>query len=176
MEPTDWAPEHSGALRELLARRLSFSEVAAVINRRFNTAYSRNATVGRARRMGLLGAGRPGLPPLVQPRLSRLGEVCPAGPASPRVPWPIPPVREAQPVKLRCVEIDPRHLSLFDLKQGDCRYPYGGDEEGEAITFCGHPRRPDSSYCTPHFHLTSGPGTFSERTACAVLLKMVETA
>ena len=50
------------------------------------------------------------------------------------------------------------------------------DEEGEAITFCGHPRRPGSSYCTPHFHLSRGPGTPSERTACAVLLRLVETA
>ena len=35
---------------------------------------------------------------------------------------------------LRCVETDPRHLSLLQLEPGDCRYPYGGDAEGEAIT------------------------------------------
>ena len=62
-----------------------------------------------------------------------------------------------KPVKLRCVGIEPRHLSLVELEKGDCRYPYGGDEEGEAITFCGHPRRPGSSYCTPHFHLSRDP-------------------
>ena len=44
-----------------------------------------------------------------------------------------------------------------NLERGDCRYPYGGDEEGEAITFCGHPCRPGSSYCTPHFHLSRNP-------------------
>jgi len=48
--------------------------------------------------------------------------------------------------------------------------------DGEAITFCGHPQRPGSSYCAPHFHLTCGPGTISERAACAVLLKFVEAA
>src|SRR3954452_4732521 len=100
MEPTDWAPEHSGALRDLLARRLSFSEVAAVINRRFNTAYSRNAVIGRARRLGLIGADRPALPLGVQPRLNRLGEVCPVGPALPRFHWPIPPSHETNPVPL----------------------------------------------------------------------------
>jgi hypothetical protein len=63
-----------------------------------------------------------------------------------------------QPVKLRCVETDPRHLSLLELEPGDCRYPYGGDEEGEAITFCDQPCAADSSYCAPHFHLTRGPG------------------
>jgi GcrA cell cycle regulator len=78
--------------------------------------------------------------------------------------------------KLRCVEIDPRHLCLLDLERGDCRYPYGGDEEGEAITFCGHPKRPGSSYCAPHFHLTRGPGTASERAAGTVLLRLVAVA
>ena len=69
----------------------------------------------------------------------------------------MPILEPVEPVKLRCVEIDPRHLSLAELEAGDCRYPYGGDEEGEAITFCGHPRREDSSYCAAHFHLTRNP-------------------
>ena len=173
MEPIDWAPEHSGALRELFALRLSFARIAAVINKKFNTVYSRNAVLSRARRMGLAGNGS-GLSPCAEPRLDRPGEVHLVG--SPKIPWPVPPFKETKPVELRCVELDPRHLSLIELERGDCRYPYGGDEEGEAITFCGHPRRPGSSYCTPHFHLSRGPGTPSERTACAVLLRMVETA
>ena len=64
----------------------------------------------------------------------------------------------------------------MELERGDCRYPYGGDEEGEAITFCGHPRRKGSSYCTPHFHLTRGPGTAAERAAVTVMLRLVEAA
>jgi len=176
MEPTDWAPEHSGALRELFALHLSFARIAAVINRKFNTGYSRSAVLSRARRMGLAGNDRSGLAPGAQPRLDRPGEVHLVQSTSPKFPWPVPPVKETKPVELRCVEIDPRHLSLIELEPGDCRYPYGGDDEGEAITFCGHPRRPGSSYCTPHFHLSRGPGTPSERTACAVLLRLVETA
>ena len=58
---------------------------------------------------------------------------------------------KVEPVELRCVDVSPRHLSLVELEAGDCRYPYGGDEEGEAITFCGHPRREGSSYCAPAF-------------------------
>jgi GcrA cell cycle regulator len=64
----------------------------------------------------------------------------------------------------------------MDLEARDCRYPYGGDEEGEAITFCGHPRREGSSYCVSHFNLTSGPGTLPERAAGKVLLRLVEAA
>jgi GcrA cell cycle regulator len=77
-------------------------------------------------------------------------------------------------VQLRCVEVDPRHVLLVDLKRGDCRYPYGGDEEGEPITFCGHPRRKGSSYCTPHFHLTRDPALPAERAVSAAPLRLVD--
>ena len=180
MEPTNWASEHSDALRECFALRLSFSEAAAAINRKFNTSYSRNAVLSRARRMGLAGQKRPERPPQVTklgvlPAPNDLGEPCPTEPGLPRLIWPVPAFGKSMAPRLRCVEIEPRHLSLVDLERADCRYPYGGDEEGEAITFCGHPRRPGSSYCTPHFHLSRGSGTRSERTAHIVLLRVVET-
>jgi GcrA cell cycle regulator len=176
----DWAVEHCEALREYLARGISFSRAAAAINARFNTGYSRSAAIGRARRMGIAGSGgpkdaeihRPERPPgtmaegLQQPRERHVPEFRRRTPAIERPETRI----------FRCVEIVPRHLSLIDLEPGDCRYPYGGDAEGEAITFCGHPRREGSSYCTPHFHLTRGPGTASERTAAAVLLRLVKAA
>jgi GcrA cell cycle regulator len=50
---SSWAEEHSQALREYFEKGLSFSEIANAINERFNTAYTRNAAIGRARRMGL---------------------------------------------------------------------------------------------------------------------------
>ena len=63
MQSTNWAPEHCEALRENLAKGMSYSEIAEAINAKFDTAYSRNATIGRARRMGLAGADRPGIWP-----------------------------------------------------------------------------------------------------------------
>jgi GcrA cell cycle regulator len=176
MQSTDWAPDHSVALREYLAKGMSYSEIAQAINARFKTGYSRNAAIGRAKRMGLLGPNRPNdlpKPPLSTqaPRLRKLRERYAA-----EVMRPMPIFERAEPVKLRCVEIDPRHLSLCDLEPGDCRYPYGGDEEGEAITFCGHPRRQGSSYCAPHFHLTRGPGAVSERVVATVALRLVKAA
>jgi CRP-like cAMP-binding protein len=45
MELSNWAPEHSDALRELIAKGLSFSEAAHAINSRFNTSYTRSAAV-----------------------------------------------------------------------------------------------------------------------------------
>jgi GcrA cell cycle regulator len=53
MQSITWAPEHSQALREYLAKGMSYSEIADAINSRFGSAYSRNATIGRGRRIGL---------------------------------------------------------------------------------------------------------------------------
>jgi GcrA cell cycle regulator len=177
MQSTDWAPEHSEALRDYLAGNMSFSEAARALNAKFGTAYSRSAAIGRAKRMGFADPpdrpdeqSRP--PPVAKgprPERRRKRHV-------PEFMRPMPVWKRKKMPKLRCVEIVPRHLSLFDLERGDCRYPYGGDEEGEAITFCGHPRRPGSSYCGPHFHLTRGPGTASERAAATVLLRLVAAA
>ncbi len=175
MESINWAPEHSDALRQHLARGLSFSEIAKAINLTFNTSYSRNAALGRARRMGLMGdvRAKPSLP--VQPvSPQKIGESRSGESWTPWFHRPTPAFERAAPTKLRCVEIAPRHLAVTELGRGDCRYPYGGDEEGEAITFCGHPRRPGSSYCTPHFHLSREPIEPPERVLGTASLRVVD--
>ena len=176
---SNWASEHSDMLREGVAKGMSFSEIARTINAKFKTNYSRSAAIGRARRMGLAEPVRPNGPPrvLAAPRQ-------PQFPPPPRlverhVPEarrPVPVSERAATLNLRCIGIVPRHLSLLDLAPEDCRYPYGGDKEGEAITFCGHLRRKGSSYCLSHFHLTCGPGTASERAAIPVSLRLVAAA
>jgi hypothetical protein len=178
MELSNWAPEHSDALREFVAKGMSYSEAAQAINSRFNTSYSRSAALGRARRLGLAADNRrkPSMPTTPADSCD-IGVPCASDFKMPAPPWPTAPVfKEIKPVKLRCVAIEPRHLSLIELERGDCRYPYGGDEEGEAITFCGHPRRPGSSYCTPHFHLCRDPVVPPERTVSAISLRVVEAA
>ena len=180
MQSNDWPPAHSKALREFLAKGMSYSAIADAINAKFGTSYTRNAALGRAKRMRLEGstqfeeqsspspeAGAPGLRGIYPHRMPkrRVSEF-----------WRFPPIFEATEVeKLRTADVVPRHLSLLQLESGDCRYPYGGAEVGEAITFCGHPQRPGSSYCAAHFDLSIGPGTASERAADRVLLKIVET-
>jgi GcrA cell cycle regulator len=176
MEPSNWAPEHSGALQEYLALGMTYSEVARAINAKFGTHYSRTATIGRARRIGLGGTERPRdlapLPPkdqqlsvrLLRQRFTAMSK------------WLVPEFERVETPALRCVDIEPRHLSLAELEAGDCRYPYGGDADGEAITFCGHPKREDCSYCAAHFHLTRGPGAMPDRAVSAALLRLVEAA
>lgn len=173
-----WEAAHSLALREYLAKGMTYSEIADALNARFGTAYSRNATIGRAKRLGYPGPDRstdsrqhrPKRPPrarasrLIQPRERHVPEFMRPPPAFERLELPT----------LRCVDILPRHLSLVDLEPGDCRYPYGGDEADEPITFCGHPRRKGSRYCESHFHLTRNPDLRSERPAGSVGLRLVE--
>lgn len=174
MEPSNWAPEHSDALREFIVKGMTFSEAARAINSRFNTSYSRSAALGRARRLGLGPDDRqqPSMP--TKPaKLHEMAEPRPSDFRTLALPWPTPVFKEIKPVKLRCVRIEPRYLSLIELERGDCRYPYGGDEEGEAITFCGHARRSGSSYCTPHFHLSRDPIGPAERAVSTVSLRVV---
>jgi GcrA cell cycle regulator len=179
MQSFIWAPEHSDALRDCLSRGMSYGQAANAINARFGTEFTRNAAVGRAKRLGLKTAA--GQKVLSRPRRpARWGESAPnpprkvVRPAAPAAPAPIP--EPVKPVKLRCVGIKPRLLAFADLEPGDCRYPYGGEKEGEAYAFCGHPRMPRSSYCRPHHALAHGPGTASERMAVPIALRLVKAA
>lgn len=175
---SNWAEQHSQALREYLQKGMSYSEAAKAINARFDTSYSRNAAIGRAKRMGISGTGQPD-PPLraKKPRPPNPKRLLKKRAGLLKAPGPrVKVFARATALKLRCVTVVPRHLSLIELEDGDCRYPYGGDREGEAITFCGHPRRDGSSYCVSHFHLTSDPPTASERTAGKVHLRLVAAA
>jgi GcrA cell cycle regulator len=172
-----WEEAHSVALRELVEKGMPFSEVARSLNDRFGTAYTRNAAIGRARRMGLSVPQRlnpaSAFPALKKPDARRIFEKRARILSGP--PAKLTTLERAAVLQLRCVAITPRHLALVDLGPGDCRYPYGGDMEGEPITFCGHPRRDGSSYCVSHFHLTSAP-ELTGRAGAKAPLRLVEAA
>jgi GcrA cell cycle regulator len=173
MQADNWAPEHCQALRDYLALGMSFAEIAREINTKFGTAYTRNAALGRSKRMGLSAPERPEKRPKVAPP----GVRKPRERNALREPVAAVPLPErAPPVKLRCVGVSPRLVSLIELEASDCRYPYGGDKENEPITFCGHPRLASSSYCAPHFYLTRTTETQPERVPGPVVLRLVQAA
>ena len=180
---SNWTPKQSEALRGFLGKGISFSRIADAINARFKTSYSRNAVLGRARRMGLAASDRSNLPPAPSktrvPRAqgTRVQEIQPDRRHRYACEfWPRPPVFETEAVELRCADVVPRHLSLIELQHPDCRYPYGGDVDGDIITFCGHRRQRGSSYCAAHFRLSIGPGAASERAVSLLSPRIVETA
>jgi len=164
--PRAWPKEHDEVLRTCIAQGLSASRASAVINARFRTSYTRNAVIGRKSRLGLVGDFR--RPENEKPRKAD-------GIASRTRAWRKPHVIkrkpksaevEAMPVldlpALCCADVTPWNLSLLELKEGQCRYPYG---ERTPFTFCGHPAFGKTSYCGPHYALCAGNGTVSERIA-----------
>jgi GcrA cell cycle regulator len=173
---TDWPAEHCRALREYLKRGMSFSRAADAINAEFKTCYSRSAAIGRAKRMGLAGPDRPEETPQPAPQAQAARPHVVRERYAAEFIVRIPVFEAAETVELRDVDVDPRHLSVLELGPDDCRYPYGGDEDGQAITFCGHPRRRGSSYCTAHFDLTREIGAAPEVAEDTVILQIVETA
>lgn len=175
MEPDHWPSEHSDALRDYFLKGMSYAEIGRQINARFGTAYTRSAVAGRAKRLGLV-APQWVMSPSIAPSLpGEAGLLSPRRPALLNLP-PKSALKPAAQVKLRCVGVKPRLVQLVELAKADCRYPYGGDKDGEEIAFCGHPRQPGSSYCAPHARLTRRSGAASARVAGPVVLRLVSAA
>jgi GcrA cell cycle regulator len=135
-----WTQEHHDYAVELAADPMGFSLsiVAEKINAKFGTAYTRNAVIGRLNRAGITREatkttkpkGRGAARPILRGRLVRL--------SAPRTR--IPEIV----VQMRCAEVVPRHVSLLELGNNECHWPYG---EGP-FTFCGN--RADGTYCAAH--------------------------
>jgi GcrA cell cycle regulator len=191
MQSSSWAVEHSEALREQIVRGRSYGEAVDAINAKFGTAYTRCAAISRGKRMGLVIPARPDNPSMLVPRAparprkpklsktlkrSKTGAVKAAEHRADEADPAAPAIQTPEPLKLRCVGIRPRLVSLVGLEDGECRYPYGGDQEGEAISFCAHPCFRGSSYCGPHFHLTRAPADESERPPGPFVLRLVQAA
>lgn len=158
-----WTIERADELKRLWVSGLSASQVAAQLG-----GITRNSVIGKVHRLGLQRRGsalahenKPRQPRRIRvPRTSISGNVR-------RTTY-----EPAEQVALRCAEIVPRDIDLLDLELNDCRYPYGDGP----FTFCGRQKQKGSSYCTPHFHLTRGRGTASERDAARVSHKHLEAA
>ena len=122
-----WVEAHSVALRAYLDKGLSFAEIARALNQQFGTIYTRNAAIGRARRMGLsvplpppsdsvMGSPkRPDARRICQSRTRKLNHVPPKPSTS--KPSKLKPstlktctFERAEALQLRCVAMTPRHL------------------------------------------------------------------
>lgn len=143
---TPWSDEHIADLTKLYAEGYSARAIGEKLG------FSRNAIIGKARRLGLappeskrpvMRKGRElGARKHVERRT--ISRIVAGGNYSLKV---IKTTEAVEQFKLRCVEVEPQHVSLDDLT--GCKYPYGDGP----FTFCNHPKLEDSSYCGPHFHL-----------------------
>ena len=169
---TPWNTDTDAYLIELYASKEcpSFSIISAKINEKFGTTVTRNSVIGRTHRLKLVarhtrsGVTVPKERSPYTPR-TRSGEhhsvirIVRANGNSDRMR--VIETRESrEQIKLRCVEVIPRNISLLESSDNDCRFIAGDD-----LLYCGHPRREGSSYCGPHDALIYIPATPSKPAA-----------
>lgn len=145
-----WPSEHDALLRQVVAAGWSFSNAATKINAQFGTAYSRNACIGRAKRLGISGRKTVSAEGLQHRLIKKAEQKLKPPPVCQPIPAP------------RAVDVVPLNISLFELTDATCKWPYG---DAAPYAFCGNPTWVGSSYCECHASLSIGPGTESERTA-----------
>jgi|KBSMisStaDraftv2_1062788.scaffolds.fasta_scaffold568164_1 GcrA cell cycle regulator len=139
-----WTPEQDAMLTDLVKTGGEpYSEAAAAINARFKTRFSRNAAIGRGKRIGL-----------ATPRKIVIRTTKPAKAQS--KPRPDIQARKAAsgpkpppPFVARIADVRPGNVDLVDLAPDGCRWAYG---DGPFV-FCNHPRVWGLSYCPAHSHL-----------------------
>lgn len=135
----------------------SASQISDKIWTEFQIVVSRNSVVGYLHRQKLTveqksevhpatrsnGVHRPRRMASTSVNVQRIN----AAKAAPRI--------KPEPFVMACAEVEPLNISLMDLKDGKCRYPFGDD--AATMTFCGHPTAGGSSYCAPHhLHCSAG--------------------
>jgi hypothetical protein len=125
----DWTPQL--VLRfDVLTRDkdLSYLEIAKILSREFRVKLTKNACIGKARRMQKGLRGKPRKPPKRKWR----------------------PTKREPVQKLRPKPKTPGLIALMDLQPHHCRWPYG---ERSPFLFCGEPKEDGQSYCTKHCNM-----------------------
>jgi len=161
MSELTWADESRvERLKELWANGHSTSWIAADLG----NGITRNSVIGKIHRLGLSEpmvkiARAP--KPLKEPKQPKeqKSRVCISKANGNTGTLRLFESASMEMAPLRCVEIVPLHLSLNDLTDETCKYPYG---DGPVFTFCGHPPF-KGSYCGPHRALVyTAPRNVSE--------------
>ncbi len=141
----DTVPELVGKLKDLLTQKLSMGQIAD----KLGNGLTRNAIIGKTRRMGL---ARPKAKTKVSPqKVNRVRAKTRIHIASTHVVSTYEEVTEkpAAPADLD-IPKDQRK-TIMQLESWHCRYPIGEPEDAEFF-FCGAPKIEGSSYCQHHYN------------------------
>lgn len=157
MRGITWTKELTDRLKTIYDTGISSSQIAAEMN----CGVSRNAVIGKVHRMGFARsnghenrtpAGRARRHQPYKPREKRTSLRIVRSNSNSNSMRVVETV-EFGMQEMRCVEVEPRHLSLIDLEPNDCRWPYGDSP----FTHCGHPQLDGSSYCAAHYMTSIKP-------------------
>lgn len=153
---TTWTDERIEKLKKYWADGLSAGQIAARLS-----GVSRNAVIGKARRIGLaihvnavVDRERKPAAPKVSKEKMRVKTVSP-------VPLP---VEEPPPIVASVVAPRSLCLTLMELESHHCRWPYG---ERAPFTFCGHGVESGDVYCTYHSRIAYVPREVREKKRAA---------
>jgi hypothetical protein len=115
---------------------MSFTEIANQLSEEFMVKLTKNACIGKARRLGLKERAR------VAPPLPRKGQK--RGGSRYRPPPVVLPGWQVEPPRL------PAHadrITIYQLKSGVCHFPFG---ERPPYAYCGHTTRRGLPWCPHH--------------------------
>lgn len=132
--PTNWTDAAIATLKKLHAKGIPYSAVAAALNAKHGTKFTRNAAIGKANRIGL-DRPRPTTPKAAKPKAD-----------PPRA------TRKAAAFTAQPFHIEPDQpgmIKLLDLRPCHCRWPIG-DVKADDFGFCGARPLNGKPYCSPH--------------------------
>jgi GcrA cell cycle regulator len=126
-----WTTESDAELKRHIEAGSTYREIASAMG------MSRSAIGGRAARLGLKSLNLSGNAPKER------------RPPVPRTPRPqfVERITQIGLAQLRCVEVEPLHLTLDELERCNCRFPLG---DAAPFSFCGHPALAGRPYCGSH--------------------------
>jgi hypothetical protein len=134
-----WTLQLDERLRELHGSGMSFLKIAVALNQEFDLELTRNACIGRGRRIGLTLRASP--PPRTKPNKPRKKH--PRKSRRLEAP-PIAPEPEPEPIILG-------RVTMLQLNRTTCRWPSG---QQSPYTYCGEPVHGDRPYCLAHCKLS----------------------
>ena len=118
------------------AGKLSFTEIAKTLSREFGVRLTKNACIGKARRLNL---------PLRKPVVARKPK---AEPQVPEIePENVPHVRPAWTVEPPVLPASSGRITIYQLQRGVCHFPFGNQPP---YTYCGNSAFRGSSWCPHH--------------------------
>ncbi len=149
-----WTDEAINELETMWVAGDSSAQIATRLNQMTGKSFTRNAVVGKARRLGL--------PPHIwgnKPRSAK-SQRKKSAPRLSRTNNPRPPRFVPEPIPAPEIGID-GGIDLIDIVSGQCRFPFGDAREG-TFKFCGHPIQDGSSYCAGHHQICYQPANRAE--------------
>lgn len=135
-----WTTEHDDRLKTLIGRSMKFTAIAATLNKEFQTSYTKNACIGRARRKGFVTQR-----PAGKAQSETIRQTFHSGPRAPRRPPTVNPLTALLALPPSEPHSGPL-VALLDLEPHHCRFIPGEPSAG----FCGAPKAPGLSYCAHH--------------------------